>query len=282
MMRVGILGLGFMGKTHFNSFKGVEGTDVVAVCDADAKKFTGGEKVGNLDTGDQALDLSGVATYTDFDKMIAEAELDAVSITLPTYMHARFTIKALEAGLHVLCEKPMALEIGQCQDMIAAAEKSGKILQVGHCIRFWPEYVKTKELIDSGQYGKVLAASFRRLSATPGWSWDNWITSSDKAGGALMDLHIHDSDYIQYVFGMPEAVYTSGVKIGSESYCHVATNYKYRDEKVITAEGGWLMADSFGFEMSFNIVLEKATIVFDCTREPAFKVCPAEGEPFSP
>ena len=176
----------------------------------------------------------------------------------------------------------MAMNEAQCEDMIAAAEKSGKVLQVGHCIRFWPEYAKTKQLIDSGEYGKVKAATFQRLSTTPTWSWTNWLMGGPKSGGALMDLHIHDSDFVQYVFGMPKAVSSHGIKGPSGDFDHVVTSYIYDDEKVITAESGWIMAPSFGFEMSFNIILEKATIVFDCTREPAFKVCPAEGEPFTP
>jgi len=215
-------------------------------------------------------------------EMLSEAELDAVSITLPTYMHRDFTIKALKAGVNVLCEKPMALNTQQCEEMIGAAEKNGKILQIGHCVRFWPEYAKTKEIIDSGKYGKVKAATFQRLSLTPTWSWNNWLMEDAKSGGALMDLHIHDSDFVQYVFGMPKAVYTRCTNGPSGDYDHVVTQYLYDDNCVITAEGGWIMTPSFGFEMSFNIILEKGTIVFDCTREPAFKVCPVSGEAFTP
>lgn len=283
MIRVGIVGLGFMGKMHFRCYKALDGVTVAAICDIDEKKFTGGgEAAGNISGAEEPLDLTGIELYTDFDKMLAEAKLDAVSITLPTYMHRDFTVKALEAGLNVLCEKPMALEIKACEDILTAAEKSGRILQTGHCIRFWPEYAKVKEIIDSGQYGKVKAATFQRLSLTPTWSWNNWLMDGTKSGGALMDLHVHDSDYIQYVFGMPKTVSSHGIKGPSDDFDHIVTTYIYDDEKVITAEAGWIMMPSFGFEMSFNIILEKATIVFDCTKEPAFKVCPAEGETFTP
>ena len=283
MVRVGILGLGFMGKMHFKCYRALENAKVAAICDADEGKFkdTSGT-AGNIEGAEEPLDLTGIELFTNFDKMLAEANLDAVSITLPSYMHRDFTIKALEAGVNVLCEKPMAMDEAQCEDMIAAAEEGGKVLQVGHCIRFWPEYAKTKQLIDSGEYGKVKAASFQRLSLTPTWSWNNWLMGATKSGGALMDLHIHDSDFVQYLFGMPKAVCTHGVKGPSGDFDHVVTLYVYDDEKVVTAEGGWIMTPSFGFEMSFNIILEKATIVFDCTREPAFKVCPVEGEPFTP
>lgn len=283
MIRVGIAGLGFMGNMHSKCYQAAENAKLVAICDIDKNRLKGTAGVaGNIEGAEKPLDLTGVELYCDFDKMLAEANLDAVSITLPTYMHRDFTIKALEAGVNVLCEKPMAMNIAQCEDMIAAAEKSGKVLQIGHCLRFWPEYTKTKQLIDSGEYGKVKAATFQRLSLTPTWSWDNWLMKGAKSGGAMLDLHIHDSDFIQYVFGMPGAVYSRGITGPSGDYDHIITHYLYDDNRVITAEGSWIMMPSFGFEMSFNIILDKATIVYDCTRKPTFKLCLLEGEPLTP
>lgn len=283
MKRIGIVGFGFMGNMHFNNYAQIEGSEVVAICDFVEEKLTGKSgSSGNIAGAEQELDLTGIEAFTDIDKMFKEVELDAVSITLPTYLHKEYTIKALNAGLNVLCEKPMALDIEQSQEMIDAAVNSGKILQVGHCIRFWPEYAKTKELIESGDYGKLKAATFRRLSMTPDWAWDNWILDEKRGGGALFDLHIHDADYINYILGIPNSVLTRAARGPNDGYDHAVTQYIYDDEKVVTAEGGWIMMNSFGFQMSFDIVLEKATICYDCTRTPPFKVCPDSGEAFSP
>jgi len=284
MKRIGIVGFGFMGKMHFRCYKDNNNAQIVAICDADADKLKeDSEVVGNIKSSEEKLDLTGIDLYTDYDKMLAETNLDAVSITLPTFMHKDFTVKALQAGVNVLCEKPMALNEHDCLDMIIEAQQNKKILQIGHCIRFWPEYAKTKEIIDSGKYGKVKAASFRRLSLTPSWSWNNWLTDQpDKSGGVILDLHIHDTDYVQYLFGMPKSVSSKGVKVITNDIDHVVTNYTFDDDVVVTAEGGWAMMPGFGFEMSFNIIMEKATIVFDCTRDPAFKLCPAQGDPFTP
>ena len=283
MIKVGIVGFSFMGRVHFKCYEKLENVKLAAICDVDENKFkiaTG--TAGNIEGAEEPLDLTGIVLYTDFDKMLAETELDAVSIALPTYLHAEYTIKALEAGLDVLCEKPMALDTRQCDDMIVAAKRSEKILQIGHCIRFWPEYVKTKEIIDSGRYGKLKAATFQRLSGTPLWPQDNWFLDSARSGGAILDLHIHDTDFVQYVFGIPKTVFSQGAKGPSGGYDYIITQYFYGDDRVITAEGTWMMAPGFGFEMSFNIILDKATIVFDITREPVFKVCPIEGEAFTP
>lgn len=283
MRKVGIVGLGFMGKMHFRCYQALESAQIVAVCDIDPKKLEGGAgEAGNVAGAEEPLDLSEVKTYTDFDKMISECDLDAVSITLPTYLHCQYTTKVLEAGLNVLCEKPMALDIDQCDKMINASEKSGKLLQVGHCIRFWPEYAKTRDIIKSGKYGNVQAATFQRLSMTPAWAWDNWILDDSKSGGALLDLHIHDADFVHYLFGLPKSVFTRAAKGPSGGFDHVVTNYLYADEQVITAEGGWIMTNAFGFRMNFHIILEKADIIFDITRDPIFNVLPAEGEAFTP
>jgi predicted dehydrogenase len=214
--------------------------------------------------------------------MIAKAKPDAISLTLPTYLHAEYSEKALSQGVHVLCEKPMALTVTECDRMIQAARKSGKVLQIGHCVRFWPEYAKAKEIVDSGRYGRVVAAMFQRLGAAPGWSVDNWFIDEKRSGGVALDLHIHDTDYVQYLFGMPKGVCSHGAKAPGGQLIHMVTTYDYGEDRLVIAEGGWGMTTAFGFEMSFNLVLEKATIVYDLTRKPMFRVCPAVGEAFTP
>ena len=166
--------------------------------------------------------------------------------------------------------------------MITEAKRSGKTLQIGHCVRFWPEYAKAKQIVDSGEYGKVIAAIFQRLGSAPTWSKDNWFMDEKRSGGVALDLHIHDTDFVQYLFGMPCAVSSFGAKGLSGELLHIVTRYLYDDDKVVIAEGSWAMMPSFGFEMSFNIMTEKATIVYDLTREPAFKLCPAKGQFFTP
>lgn len=283
MLKIGIVGFGFMGRMHYRCWKARDDARIVAICDANENIVEDSKKaVGNIEGAEDAVDFTGISIYSDTAKMLAEEKLDAASITLPTFLHARYAMQTLESGVHVLCEKPMGLNVAECESMMAAAKSSGKVLQIGHCVRFWPEYAKTKEIVASGEYGKVLAATFQRLAATPTWSQDNWILNDERSGGVALDLHIHDADFVQYLFGMPRAVCSSGGKNSAGKLVHIVTQYLYDDDKVITAEGGWAMMPSFGFEMSFNIVQEKATIIYDCTRDPAFKVCPAEGEAFTP
>ena len=98
----------------------------------------------------------------------------------------------------------------------------------------------------------------------------------------MVDLHIHDTDFVQYVFGMPKEVFSRGLIGPSGDFDHTVTQYLYEDEKVITAEGGWIMAPGFGFEMSFKIMLEKATLLYSSLQKPTFRVCPKNGENITP
>jgi len=283
MLRIGVAGFGFMGRMHFRNWKGVEGAEVVAICDANPNIREDTKRaVGNIAGAEGEIDFTGIDLYQDFGAMIEKAKLDAISLTLPTYLHAEYSEKALSRGVNVLCEKPMALNVADCDRMIQSARKSGKVLQIGHCVRFWPEYAKTKEIVDSGRYGKVVAATLQRLGAPPGWSVDNWFVDEKRSGGVALDLHIHDTDYVQYLFGMPKAVCSHGARGSEGQLIHIVTHYEYGEDRVVVAEGGWGMTGAFGFEMSFNVVLEKATIVYDLTREPMFRVCPADGEAFTP
>lgn len=279
MIRVGIVGFGFMGRMHYRNWLNVAGAELVAVQDVaieDVKSRLAA--TGNIAGAADTIDLVRVRLFSDFDAMLAEMKLDAVSITVPTYLHATLAERALKAGVHVLCEKPMALTLPECDRMIAAATSAGKWLQIGQCIRFWPEYVVAREIIQSGKYGALLAASFRRLSSLPNWNPDKWFADEHRSGGVALDLHCHDTDYVHYLLGVPRAVFS--VMDGGRR--HMQAQYLYDNDMAVSAEASWAMSPSFGFEMSFNIVLERATLQFDCTRNPAFRVCPTDGAPFTP
>lgn len=264
-IRLGLIGLGAMGKGHFNIYVQLmnEGfpVELVALCDIDRKKF---EDAENSDTNlaefkDSKIDFSAYKCYTDYKEMIEKEELDMVSVVIPTYEHYEATVYALKHGLHVLCEKPMALSERQCQLMIDAAKESGKRLMIGQCLRFWGEYAVAKEVIDSGKYGKVLAASFFRGGQPPA---TEWFFDRHKGGGALFDQHVHDIDMVNYLFGLPKAVSSIGcVGVPGSGYDIVSTNYFY-DGMSVTTQDDWMdfVPD---FKMEFRINLERATIKYN-------------------
>jgi predicted dehydrogenase len=154
----------------------------------------------------------------------------------------------------------MARTSAEGKKMIAAAKKARKKLFVAQCIRYWPQYDKAREIVKSKKYGKVLSATFTRLSLTPTWSWQNWLMDKKKSGNCALDLHIHDADFIRHCFGEPKSVVSSGSGFKKGQLDHVTTVYDYGNNSTIVAEGGWDLPAGFGFTMAFNIVMEKATL----------------------
>jgi predicted dehydrogenase len=273
-VNVGVVGLGMMGTTHFRGYQEIPDAEVVAVCDVSGRKLSGdwSEAAGNIDTGAAARqDLSAIRTYDDLAKFLADDAIDLVDLCVPTFQHADFTVRALEAGKHVFCEKPMARTSADCGRMIEAAEKVGRLLAVGHVLRFWPEYLVIKEMIDDGRYGRVTAATLTRLSPRPGWTWDNWILDEQRSGGAPLDLHIHDADTVQWYFGLPERASAVGTE-GAKAMDHIVATYHYADGPVVVAEGGWDYPASFPFRMEASLVFEKAAVEFTTMRSPTLAV----------
>jgi len=284
VIRVGIVGFGFMGRMHYGNWKKMKGARVVALCDKNQEQFTAPTAGGNISGADTATDYGDAVIYDDFDAMLAEAKPDVISLTLPTPLHVPLTIKALQAGVSVLCEKPMALTAADCDKMLKAAHRApnGAKLMVAHCLRFWPCYVYLKKLVDSKKYGKVIAASFRRFSAPPGWQkGTNWFADESKSGGVALDLHIHDTDMVNFLFGMPKAVTSTASFDKNGAMQYISTLYDVGGAAV-TAEGSWCMAATMGFEASYVVTFEKAVVILDAKREKPLCVYPAKGDAFVP
>ncbi|HEY3378277.1 MAG TPA: Gfo/Idh/MocA family oxidoreductase, partial [Armatimonadota bacterium] len=211
MIRIGMVGMGGISGAHLPAYeKLADIAQVVARCDKIPERADGTAKGVAINIGGPAATALQATAYTDYRELLADPEVDVVDICLPTDLHAEVAIAALQAGKHVLCEKPMALNVAQCDRMIAAAQASGSIFMIAQCIRFWPAYVYLKELVDSGKYGKLTSAQFSRLSGPPIWASENWLLTPERSGGSLLDLHIHDTDYLSFLLGTPTSVSTRG------------------------------------------------------------------------
>ena len=271
-----------MGQQHYQIYRNMTDVELVAVCDTDRERV--GESApsvgGNI--GEAAtIDLSGQARYVSFEEMLEGEELDLIDICTPTHLHSEMTVAALESGRHVICEKPMARTIEECDEMIGAAQRAEKFLFIAQCIRFWPEYEVLQRMVEDGELGRVTAARFVRQSPTPGWASDGWLMKSELSGGALLDLHIHDVDLLLSVFGKPHAVLSRGSNIVSsgDPVDHVDTSYIYVDGPVCTAQGGWVMPDSYPFEMGYQVLGTKGLLEFSVNKDPMLMWYPFDGEP---
>lgn len=265
-IRVGIIGIGFMGSTHFRIYKDHPFSKIVAVADVDNAKLKGdwSKIVGNIGETDNKIpvDMSGIRTYNDALELIRDPDIDLVDICVPTYLHAPYITAALQAGKNTLCEKPMTRTTEEAKQILELSRMVKSFFMVGMCIRFWPEYQHAYQLVKSGKLGDIRSATFKRVSPSiAGNSWQNWFMNDKLSGSALLDLHLHDTDAIRYFFGRPKKVRSFGQKgVRSDSGIdHVFTKYEFENDLFVIAEGGWTAAGATPFEMSFQIVGEKGT-----------------------
>ncbi|WFB37076.1 Gfo/Idh/MocA family oxidoreductase [Kiritimatiellota bacterium B12222] len=265
-VRVGIIGLGFMGTTHFDIYKNNPKARIVAIADINPVKQSGdiSAVAGNLgEGGNSQLDFSDIRTYHSGLELIQDPDIDLVDICTPVTTHREFALAALATGKNVMVEKPFARTSQQAQDIADAAKSSpGKVL-VGQCIRYWPEYRHAGELVKSGKAGKIRTASFKRVSPSiDGNGWENWFMKETLSGGALLDLHLHDVDYVREIFGCPRSLSAFGAMgVRSDTGIdHVFARFDYGNDALITLEGSWTPAKGTPFEMSFLIVGETLTI----------------------
>jgi len=177
-----------------------------------------------------------------------------VDVCLPTYLHEPAVVAAAEAGKHVLCEKPVALSLAQVERMRSAVASAGVQAMVAQVIRFWPGYLMIRDMIERGELGKLLAVHAGRLGRLAGWT--TWYAKPELSGGALFDLHIHDLDWLYYLFGQPDSVYAMGVQAESGAWNHVLTSLDYGEVKV-TAEASLCMPDGFPFTTLFHVLGDK-------------------------
>ena len=246
MLRVGLIGCGFMGTMHANCYKNIPGVEIAALADVRP------ECAKTLAEGTNAV------LYADGKDLIANAQVDVIDICLPTYLHAEYAMLAMEKVRYVFVEKPVSLTKEEGQQMLKKAAETGCNVQIGQVIRFWDEYVALEKIIKAGTYGKVVNANFRRISPVPTWGWNNWLLDEKLSGGAAQDLHIHDMDYVLSQFGKPKKIASAKNTLGmANSYIHSLLSY---DDFVVTVEGTWDLPGSHPFEASFRVVFEKAVV----------------------
>jgi predicted dehydrogenase len=276
MIRIGIIGLGFMGKTHYGIYDKLSNAQVVAIADADPKRAAGDLSGGwgNVKTGETSdqLPMDRIRGYTDWRELVANPDVDVIDVCLPTPTHVDIVPTCLSSGKHVLCEKPMARTSAEARTIADAAAKAKGLFMPAMCMRFWPEWEWLKRAVVENHYGRVLAANFRRVGSYPA----GWFMNGQMSGGALLDLHIHDTDFVYHLFGRPRGVFSRGYTGQSGEVDHVVTQYLYdgphKGTPMVTAEGAWTMSPGYGFTMKYTVVFERATADYDLARAETLMV----------
>lgn len=238
-IRVAIVGAGFMGAAHTKAYSQIKDVKIAAVMDSDidrAKKLA------------EAYGADAVTTLKDAIKL----GIDAVDICLPTRFHKEAILQSFEAGLDVVCEKPISLLHTEAQYLANQARLLGRKLMVAHVVRFWPEYARLKAMHDCGALGNILQLTFSRYGAPPQWSKDGWMMSDELSGGILYDLTIHDIDFCLWMLGEPKWLFAKKSRRNQNYtvYANIIMGYETCN---VLIESGFIMAEQYPFTVGFRL-----------------------------
>ena len=233
---VALVGNGFMASTHADAY--------AALGDRVDVRYVIGRR------SERAAELAervGAQATDDLHEALADEQVVAVDVCVPTDLHRQVSVAALEAGKHVLLEKPIALDLDDADAIIAAAQASSGILLVGLVLRFWPEYVALQREVAQGAIGspRVFAAS--RLS--PPADWNTWMSDVSRSGGVVVDLLPHDIDQAVALLGPVASVTARGAADGS----YATLTLDHSDGGVSTIEGSMAMSRSYPFSSSARV-----------------------------
>jgi len=282
-LKIGIIGLGSMGSTHLDIYSKIKEVEVIAIADSIQSRLDGSSKAEGNISGQAEGGVTGLSAikYLDGMELIENPDIDIVDICVGTDLHFTFVEAALSKGKHVLVEKPLARTYDEAKKIIQLAEQSSKYVMSAMCLRYWPAWVFLKEAIDSNAYGKCLSLNFKRQTSFPGGAF---YSDHNQCGGALLDLHVHDTDFVNYCLGLPEAVFSQGYKGPSGGIDHIATHYIYNQSDLsplVSSEGSWTMQEGYGFNMSYTANFENGTLSYLLEQDETLKLFRSGSEPES-
>lgn len=272
MIKVAVVGFGFMGMTHtLNIFRNPD-IELVAIVDKDLDGIEdkllnpeGNFSTSAIDPGD----IQKVKKYRELSSCLENEPLDAVHVCVHTDQHFAVAHEVLLSGKHVLLEKPFSLDIKECRTLIDLASARDKILMVAHVVRFMAPYLKLRSWIQDKQYGELEFLSMTRHSGVPLWGqWKEKQTAFGSSGGALFDLLIHDIDYVNFVLGKPSTIKSTILPGKLSNYDYISAWWEYPDMQV-KIEGGNTFHSSFPFQAGFMAKFEEASALYT-TLEPDY------------
>jgi len=246
-MKLAIIGAGGIAQAHCAGWELLPRVEVCGVADP------------ILERAEKTARRFGARAYPSLEALLALEQPDAVDLCVPSDLHASITVRCLEAGLHVLCEKPMAFNRAEADAVIAAWGKSGKMLMIAQVLRFWPEYVYLKKLVSDGSLGWLRQASFSRTSGAP--EWGGWYVDPARSGMAPFELHVHDLDLIYHILGKPSRQESYGWREDALYASYLRTRLHYQDV-VVDAEAGWYRGP-VPFKAVYRAVFERGVLDYD-------------------
>jgi predicted dehydrogenase len=244
----GFIGAGFAGGTHARALAGIPGARTVAITAEPAEHAR------------PVADDCGMRVEPSVAALCAAADVDVVVVASPTYLHADHAVMAARTGKHVFCEKPLARTLEQARAIVRACDDAGVRLAVGHVVRYFPEYVRTHEIIAAGGLGRIGLATLTRGSFSVATARP-WYQDPERSGGVILDLMLHDLDVLRWWFGEPERVYGKRLTGRAGPLDYALATLRWRDGPIVHVEASW--AEHDGFRTAFEVRGERGMLVHD-------------------
>jgi UDP-N-acetylglucosamine 3-dehydrogenase len=242
-IRIALIGAGEIGAVHARAHVAAPGNQLAAIYDVHPEQAR------------RLAQETGSTVAPSLEAVLEDPRIEGVDLCVPNHLHRDLAVRALGAGKHVLCEKPIALSLEDADAMLAAAARANRFLMIGHVLRFWPEYVLAKQAIEDGRIGEVLLMSGRRmvslLAGTPGA--DGWRRDPVRSGGAVLDMQIHDLDVFCWMLGRPESIAARGVRSADGAWSHVFTTVDFAGGHKAFVEASFMMQGN-PLDIQFHIV----------------------------
>ncbi len=228
MIRAGVIGYGTMGRLHSGILRKLPDVELAAVADLDAERRQ------------QAETELGVKIYERGEELIQDPSIQLVVIAAPTDCHAELLRQAVAMDKHVFCEKPLVRTQAECHLIQEIAANATTKIGVGHVVRFSPEYALAREKLTAGAIGRpAVARTFRGGSMFP-LGWQDWYADYTRSGGVILDLAIHDIDYLRWCFGDVARVYAKTTRgITDERLEHAFVILRFKNGVIAHVEGSW-------------------------------------------
>ena len=250
-LRAGVVGAGMIAGCHVRAYAATPGVRVVAVADPRSDKAA------------RLAETVGATPCAGLEEVLTR-DVDVVSVCTPPASHADLAVLAVEAGRHVLCEKPLAGSLTDARRILEAARRTDAVVMVGHVSRFERDHRAAKELVDGGYVGEVAMMAHSMTSAVPGWSEAGWLTDPAQSGGPLLDLSVHSFDYLAWLCGS-DAVRVHAVAADTPAgpATYTLATVRYASGAMGQVEASWAHPDARGFRIDVEVTGTEGRISWD-------------------
>ena len=249
-MKIGILGAGVMGNAHITGFRSMKKQNATYTGIYDIDKSRCSEFAGKYQ----------LKAYESLEELLSDKEITIIDLCLPSFLHEEYAVKIAQAGKHMIIEKPVAFTVEAAKNIYRAAHGNNVRVMVAQVIRFWPEYVKIKEICDSGALGRIITAYAARLGQMTTWS--DWYQYPEKSGETLMNLTLHDIDFLHYLLGKSGSVYSAGNKDEQGNYSDVMNIFTFGNGTNAMVDGSMSMTPGYPFTMRLRVLGTEGTLEF--------------------